>query len=149
VHEYRVTRIRLGSRFSEITSVFTHEGSARSQGKKPIKDFPYEVAIGLNTQAAAAKTDADAAHGFISVYSPFPGGDLGTGVLIDPAMMLRTLELPATDKEQKNRQLLIVTRPDAKNRVTYRTGYAWAADGEITNAEQWLEFLKRQGEVGK
>jgi rhamnogalacturonyl hydrolase YesR len=144
VYEYRVTRLRLGSRFSEITSTFTHEASPRSRGKKPIKDFPYEVAIGLTTQAADAKTEANTDHGIISVYSTFPGGDLGTAVLLDPSKMIRTMELPATDKDKKNRQFLVVTKPDEKASVTYRSGFAWAADGEITNATQWLDFLKQQ-----
>jgi rhamnogalacturonyl hydrolase YesR len=143
VFEYRVTKLRQGSRFSEINSIFTHEPSARSRGKKPIKNFPHEVAIGLTTQDKAAKADTDAEHGFISVYSPFPGGDLGTAVLVDPAKMVRTYELPATDKERNNRQLMVVVRPSDDAGVSYRTGFAWAADGEITTHEQWLEHLRK------
>jgi hypothetical protein len=144
VYELRTTRLRMGSRFSEVVSQFTHSTSARGKGGKPIADFPYEAGIGLTTQTADAKTEIDPAKGFISVYGPFPGGGLGTAVLIDPAKIIRTQELPATDKERKNRQVLLITRPDAEGRVSYRCGFAWAGDGAIKTPAQWLDFLKQQ-----
>lgn len=144
VFEFRTTRLRLGSRFSEITSVFTHDASARARGKRPIKDFPHEVAIGLTAQSADATTTADPAAGFISVYGPFPGGNLGTAVLIEPEKLLRPLELPAADDEGKHRQFLVVTKPDSDSKVSYRSGFAWAADEGITTMEQWLDHLRGQ-----
>ena len=144
VYELRTTRLRLGSRFSEIESIFTHNSSARGRGTTPIKDFPYEVAIGLTTQAAAATSEIDPKLGMIAVYTPFPGGDLGTAILIDPAKIVRTLELPATDKKKDNRQVLVIARPNAESKIAYRTGFAWAGDGEITTSAQWLDFLKQQ-----
>ena len=76
-------------------------------------------------------------------YSPFPGDDLGTAVLVDPARMVRTFEQPATDKERNNRQLMVVIRPTGDAGVSYRTGFACAADGQITTPEQWLEHLRK------
>ena len=41
-------------------------------------------------------------------------------------------------------QALVIVRPDDNGRVSYRTGFAWAADGEITTEAAWLDYLKSQ-----
>ena len=73
-------------------------------------------------------------------YSPFPGDDLGTAVLVDPARMVRTFEQPATNKD---RQLMVVVSPTGDAGISYRTGFACTANGEITTPEQWLEHLRK------
>ncbi len=140
VYENRLTRLRLGERFSEIESFFSFTAG---RGAKPIENFPYEVAIGIVTQNQGAQIKFLPEQGVLSVYESFDGKGLGTGVIVSPALFLRSADLPATDKESKHAQAIIITRPNADGRVVYRAGFAWAGDGQITTSEQWLDYLEQ------
>jgi hypothetical protein len=140
--EYRVTRLRLGERLCDITSTFSTQPNQRFRNKKPGIKLPHEVAIGVNTQDKGAKMTLDAEQGIIAVYEPLAGKGLGTGVLVDPATVIRTTRLPATDKLGKNEHALVVVRSDDNGTVAYRAGFAWAGDGEITSEAAWLAYLK-------
>jgi hypothetical protein len=141
IFENRLTRLHFGERLFEVSSFFT---SSAARSAKPIEGFPYEVAIGLVTQNRGAQIKFDPEHGFASVYEPLDGKGLGTGVILPKAQFLRSVELPAADKAGKNAQAIIITRPDSDGRVHYRAGFAWAGDGDIISAEQWLNYLAKQ-----
>jgi hypothetical protein len=100
------------------------------------------VAIGLNSQDKGASMTLDEKTGTIAIYEPLAGSGLGTGVIVDPAAVAGTVRLPATDKEGKLEQVLILVRPDEQGRVSYRSGFAWGADGDITTEAAWLDYLK-------
>jgi hypothetical protein len=140
--EYRVTRLRLGERLSDITSTFSTQPNQRFRNKKAGVKLPYEIAIGLNTQNKGAAMTFEGEKGLIAIYEPLAGKGLGTGVLVDPATVVRTTRLPATDKDGKSEQALVIVRPDDQGRVSYRSGFAWAADGEIASAAAWLQYLE-------
>lgn len=146
VYEHRYSRLRLGQRMTEIGSYFSH--SAGPYDAHPIADFPYEVVIGLVTQdAARAEMVLDATRGLIAVTEPVDGKPLGTGVLLDPARVVRTARLPAADRDGKHAHALVLTRVDAGGYVRYRSGFAWSGDGEITQPQQWLSYLSRQASL--
>jgi unsaturated rhamnogalacturonyl hydrolase len=140
LYEHRITRLRLGSRLSEVIVYFSHDSARRAA---PIADFPHEIAIGLVTQNPGAQFTLDAASGLIAVYEQLDGKNLGTGVVLDPKQVLRTDRLAATDKDKKHEHALIFTKVGADGRAHYRTGFAWAGDGDLTTAEQWLAHLRQ------
>ncbi|MGL5018708.1 MAG: DUF4861 family protein, partial [Luteolibacter sp.] len=140
--EYRVTRLHLGERLSEITSTFSTQPNQRFRNQKSGVKLPYEVGIGLSTQNKGASMTFDQEKGIIAIYEPLAGKGFGTGILVDPATVVRTTRLPATDKPGKHEQALVIVRPDDQGRVSYRTGFAWAGDGEIETETAWLEDLK-------
>ena len=140
--EYRVTRLRLGERLSDITSTFSTTPNQRFKNPNAGIKLPYEIAIGLNTQDQAASMTLDGGNGILAVYEPLAGNNFGTGVLVDPASVVRTARLAATDKPGKNAHALIIVRPDDQGRIAYRSGFAWAADGDITTEQAWLNYLK-------
>jgi unsaturated rhamnogalacturonyl hydrolase len=140
--EYRVTRLRLGERLSDITSTFSIIPNQRFRNKKSGIKLPHDVAIGLSTQDKEASITLDGESGIIAVYEALAGSGLGTGLVVDPAIVTGTTRLPATDKERKMEQALVIVRPDEQGSVSYRTGFAWAADGEITTEAAWLDHLK-------
>jgi hypothetical protein len=145
VYEHRTTRLRLGERFFEVDTVFS---TTAGRGAKPIEQFPHEVGIGIVTQNKGAQIKFDTAKGFMSVYDQLDGKGLGVGLVLSPSRVLRTAEVPAADKDGKNAQALLITRPDGNGRVIYRAGFAWAADGEIKTADEWLRYLAAQASVG-
>lgn len=140
--EYRVTRLRLGERLCDITSTFSNQPNQRFRNLKRGAKIPHEIAIGLNAQDKGASITLDAENGMIAIHEPLAGSGLGTGVLVDPATVVRTTRLPATDKDGKFEQALVIVRPDDQGRVSYRAGFAWGADGEITTQAAWLDYLK-------
>ncbi len=140
--EYRVTRLRLGERFSDITSTFSIQSGQRFRNRTVGTKLPYELAIGLNTQDKGATMTFDKEKGFIAVYDTLADKGLGTGVLVDPSTVIRTERLPAADKLGKNEQALVIVRPDEQGRISYRSGFAWAGDGDITSAGAWLDYIK-------
>ena len=141
VYENRITRLHLGKRLFEADSFFSH---TFGRAAKPLMDFPHEIAIGLVTQNKGAHIQFLPEQGIASVYEQLDGKGLGTGVIVPAAMFLRSAELPAEDKPGKNAQALVITKPDAKGHVVHRAGFAWAGDGEITNAKQWSTYLSGQ-----
>ncbi|MCU0781221.1 MAG: glycoside hydrolase family 88 protein [Akkermansiaceae bacterium] len=140
--EYRVTRLRLGERLCDITSTFSTQPNQRFRNRKPGIQLPHEVAIGLNTQDKGASMTLDPAAGIIAVHESLAGSPLGTGVIVPPAAVVRTTRLAAADKDGKAEQALVIVRPDDQGRVSYRAGFAWGADGEITTEAAWLAYLK-------
>ena len=142
--ENRITRLRLGERLSEITSTFSTTAGQRFRNKKVGIKLPYEVAIGLSTQNKGASVTLDGEQGIIAVYEPLAGKNLGTGVIVDPQTVVRTTRLAATDKHGKNENALIIVRPDDRGTVSYRSGFAWAGDGDITNETDWISHLKAE-----
>jgi hypothetical protein len=137
--ETRTTRLSLGQRLFEVSSVFSLKGEKKSDAT-----LPYEIAIGVVTQNKGAAITLAPESGIIAVHEPLAGKGLGTGVIVDPRSVIRTETLPATDKERKHEQAVVFVRPDEKGRIVYRAGFAWAGDGEITTHAQWLDYLKQQ-----
>ncbi|QBE61910.1 glycoside hydrolase family 88 protein [Pseudoduganella lutea] len=143
VYEHRYSRLKMGERMTEIRSFFSHSQSLYDS--HPIRDFPYEVAIGLVTQdARRAEVVLDGPRGLIAVTEPVDGKPFGAGVVIDPARVVRTARLAAADKEGKHAHGLVFTRVDDAGYVKYRSGFAWSGDGEITRPAEWLDYLARQ-----
>lgn len=140
--EYRVTRLRLGERLFDVTSTFSTQPNQRFRNKKSGVKLPHAVAIGLNTQNKGASITLDDEKGMIAMYEPLAEKGLGTAVLVDPATVIRTTRLPATDEAGTNEQALIIVRPDEQGRVSYRSGFAWAGDGEITTENAWMQYLQ-------
>jgi len=140
--EYRTTRLRLGERLCEISSTFSIQPNQRFRSAKRGVKIPHEVAIGVNTQAKDASMTLDAENGIVAVYEPLAGSGLGTGVVVDPAALSDTVRLPATDKDGMHEHALAIVRADDNGRVSYRMGFAWAADGDITTEAAWLDHLK-------
>jgi len=107
-------------------------------------NLPQEIAIGLNSQDKGAAMTLDGENGIIAVYETLAGKGFGSGVIVNPASVVRTTRLPAADKDGEHEQALIIVRPDEQGRVSYRSGFAWGADGDITTGDAWLGYLKSQ-----
>jgi unsaturated rhamnogalacturonyl hydrolase len=140
--EHRVTRLKLGERLCEIESRFSTRPGGRFNRPTPAVALPHEVAVGLSTQNKGAAITFAADQGYIAIHEPLAGKGLGTGVVFNPSSAIRTDRLPASGKNPE--QALVFLRPDKNGVIRYRTGFAWAADGEIQSAGEWLEYLARQ-----
>jgi rhamnogalacturonyl hydrolase YesR len=142
IFEYRVTRLRMGERLCEITSAFSNQPNQRFRNRKGGMAMPHELVIGLTAQSTDAAIVLDAAKGIAAIHGPFAGSTLGTGVIVNPDSVTRTERVPASGKDGPGEQAMLVVRPDESGRISYRAGFAWGADGEITTKEAWLRYLE-------
>ncbi len=139
--EHRTIRLRKGERMAEVETFFC---SGISRGPKSLPDYDPEIAIGMITQNKDGKVILDAVPRGIAIYGPFAGSTLGTGILVSGKSPVQTKVLPATDPEGKHSHALIITRLGEDRVLRYRTGFAWARDGEITSEAAWLDYLRAQ-----
>lgn len=145
-YEHRRTRLRMGERLFEVTSFFSNRSVNHA---RPMTKVPYDIALGLVSQNPGAKMTFAETTGVLAVYDSLDGQGLGTGIIMEPARVLRMERWPAADPAKKNEHAVVFTRADAQGRVAYRAGFAWAADGELTTADQWLDYLERQSSNGE
>ena len=142
--EYRVTRLRMGERLCDITSVFSNQPNQRFRNRKAGAGIPHELAIGLTAQSKDASITLDAAKGIAAIHGPFAGSTLGTGIVVNPASVVRTERVPASGKDSPGEQAMLIVRADDSGRISYRCGFAWGADGEIATKQAWLDYLQSQ-----
>ncbi|SOD12104.1 DUF4861 family protein [Pedobacter xixiisoli] len=92
------------------------------------------VAVGLATRNEKDKQILQDDKGVIGYWEPVHGEDGITGVgavLISPIKVVK-----------KHNQLLAVTEVKANEPVVYYNGAAWNKAGEITDSQQWFDYLK-------
>ena len=134
ITEQRTFVLRKAEQMVEITSVFRVKG-----GKLPA----LEVAAGLYTQGANPRFIEDAKAGVAAVWESIDGVDTGTGIAAAPAQIQSIRTEVHTDGHQ---QLLVLMKPDAKGKISWRAGFTWAKAGYITSSEAWMVYLKDRAE---
>ena len=93
------------------------------------------VAVGLATRKEEKKeVFTDAKAGILGYWEPVHGEDGITGV---GAVFTKT----PVKVIQKSNQLLSITAVKSNQPIVYYTGAAWNKAGEITNSQQWFNYL--------
>ncbi len=141
VYEHRVIRLRLGERLCDISARFT---SSPGRWPRAATSFPYEVAIGLATQAPDARIILQPEHGVAAIDDEIAGSAFFSGIVIDPARVSRMEQAPHDGEPAGLTHALVFTSVDETASIRYRAGFAWAADGGITNAQAWLDDLRER-----
>jgi unsaturated rhamnogalacturonyl hydrolase len=135
-YERRTVRLRMGQHLNEVVSRF----SLDAQGERPARSL--EVAVGLTAQTPDAKITFRPDRGTMALWDTLqPGGELfGVGAIVSPGA--RMLKQPHTTSEPKADHALAIISTDQKGEVSYRAGFGWSGDGEITSEEAWLSYLE-------
>ena len=146
LYEHRRTRLRMGERLCEFVSTFSTRPYQRFNSRAKGIFIPYEVVIGLTAQVKGKESNRFAAskQGFIAIYEPFAGSMLGTGVVADPKSVVRSYGIGDRDDEEFGGRNMLVVHPDENGGISWRAGFAWAADGDITTEGDWLRYLESQ-----
>ena len=129
VVENKRISLALGSRLYRVNSVFTLDGEPAS----------LPIAIGLTTHDEAAEAFGNREGGWISTWEIMDGHGVATGALLEAEWPREIVRLPSKEKDESH--IWLVTACDEQGALTYRAGFAWQADGEITSADEWSAFL--------
>ena len=129
VVENKRISLALGSRLYRVNSVFTLDGEPAS----------LPIAIGLTTHDEAAEAFGNPEGGWISTWEIIDGHGVATGALLEAERPREIVHLPSEEKDESH--IWLVTACDQQGALSYRAGFAWQADGEITSADQWSAFL--------
>ena len=125
----RITLI-MGQRLFQSDSRFTLDG-------KPAANL--EVAIGLAPQVKDSTPVFSPKTGTMMIWEKFDGYGLGTGVVIDPA---RVVKMTSHTDAAGQAQALCLARTDTDGGIRWFSGFGWEGQGDITTAEKWTAYLK-------
>jgi len=123
----RITII-MGQRLFQCDSRFTLDG-------QPIK---LDVAIGLKLQSPDGTPVFNPKTGTMRIWENVAGLGLGTGIVIDPA---RVLKMESHTDAAGQTQAICIARTDATGHIRWFTGFGWEGQGQITTADQWANYL--------
>jgi unsaturated rhamnogalacturonyl hydrolase len=125
----RITLI-MGQRLFQSDSRFTLDG----------KPAELEVAIGLMPQVKGTAPVFAPESGIMQLWENFEGLGLGTGIVIDPARVVKMFS--HTDGAGQT-QALCLARTDADGGLRWFSGFGWEGQGEITTVEEWKAHLEQ------
>jgi rhamnogalacturonyl hydrolase YesR len=125
----RITLI-MGQRLFQSDSRFTLDGQPAAK---------LEVAIGLAPQVKDSKPVFSPKSGIMMLWEKFDGYGFGSGVVIDPARVVKMM--PHTDAGGHT-QALCLARTDENGAIRWFSGFGWEGQGEITTPEKWSNYLK-------
>lgn len=129
VTEKKTFSLKLGSQLTKITSQYTLNG-------KPSK---LPIAIGVTTHDEKAKVMQNAKTGRISAWEVIENYGVGTGAIIAPEKVKSIVHIPSSTKDQSH--IWMITETDDAGEITYYSGLAWEAAGDITTVAAWNNYL--------
>jgi hypothetical protein len=94
--------------------------------------------VGVTLHDKKGIANMDSTMGWVSYWETIDDSEIGTGVVIDPAVVTRYLDYRTGKKDLS--QLYIVAKPQS-GRLSYYTGFGWKKANIITSAESWNQYL--------
>ena len=133
VHESKTISLALGERLFTSSSIFTLDG----------KPAVLPIAVGVTTHNELASVTFNEKLGRISAWETMDGKAVGTGVLVDTSIIKGIKHIAAPDEKDIS-HIWIFTSTDAAGKLSYKAGFAWEGDGEITTSDAWDAYLDAQ-----
>ena len=135
ITETKRISLELGKRLFRVDSTFKVDGKPQA----------LDIAIGLvmheGKNGKVLKYRTQPKKGYIYVWEQIDKMGLGTGVVIDPKRVV-SMQVLKENKKQYATHLIITTKVQANQTLTYYAGYGWAKANEITNHKKWDKYLK-------
>ena len=119
----------MGQRLFQCDSRFTLDGAPAAK---------LDVAIGLCPQVKGTEPVFSPKTGAMLLWEKLDGYGLGTGIVIDPARVVKMQ--PFTDAAGQA-QALCLARTDDTGGIRWFAGFGWEGQGDITTAGQWTAYL--------
>lgn len=126
VTEKKVISLDLGSNLSR------YEVTAMSDEPLP------NIAIGIALHDKKGEVKMDAASGWFRYWETIDDSELGTGIVLAPAVVLSTHDHRTDAKDQSH--ILVAARP-VEDKVVYYAGFGWKKSGQFNNVDEWDQYL--------
>ncbi|WP_187264729.1 DUF4861 domain-containing protein [Pontibacter beigongshangensis] len=94
------------------------------------------IGITLHDQKGEVKTDQE--QGWFRYWEPMDDSELGTGLVVDPAVVQVYKEHRVHTRDQSH--LYVLTTPK-HNSITYYPGFGWKKSGQFTSKADWDAYL--------
>ncbi len=128
-----------GVRISEVKRITLDAGQNldRFESRYTLEGNPTDVqyAIGIRKAPNSTKV-ANRDAGTLRTWEPLKGGELGCGIVINPASLVDFTE-------DKSNYLVLANFP-AKSAVVYYAGFGWNKSGDFRNVDDWDRYLAEQ-----
>ena len=129
IKESKTVSLALGSQLFHVDSVFTLDGEPAA--------LPIVIGVATHDEKATVYSNKDT--GRISAWERIHEKGVGTGALIDPALVEDVRHTPSDVKDESH--IWIFTTSSDEGKLSYKAGFAWEGAGEITSNEQWMSYL--------
>ena len=134
-HVYGETKkitIELGNRLYLAESTFTKDG-------EPAANLP--VAIGVTTHDTKAIPKWDESAGWLMTWEELDGSGLGTAVKVAEGSV-ESVQILENAAIKDYSHALFIVNTNEQGKVSYTSGYGWAAAGTITSPQLWQNYLE-------
>lgn len=125
VKEMKTISLPLGKQLFSVDSVFTLDG----------KPAVLPIAIGVATHDEKATVAFDQAQGRISAWEVIDSYGVGTGAIMDPALVNKIEHIPSSVKDESH--IWMFTQTNEQGQLSYKAGFAWEKAGDIQTNAQW------------
>ncbi|WAJ72276.1 DUF4861 family protein [Catenovulum adriaticum] len=132
--EEKQITIELGKRLYQVQSQFF-------VNDKVAANLP--VAIGLTTHDEKAAVTYNVKAGWLAASENLEGAYLGTGVLLAPNYPINQVINQLSKGQKDAGNAMLITQTDQNGRVKYWSGYGWGKQGDISNINDWAEYLNQ------
>ncbi|WP_370979340.1 DUF4861 family protein [Agaribacterium sp. ZY112] len=140
--EQKTISLRPGVRLFRVQSQFLIDG-------KPASNLA--LVTGLSTHYGKAEVKIGKDNNWLATWEELDGSGLGTGIVLGKN---NSSEKPkakaltqALTSDVNDPQALLLSQTDEHGRFEYFAGYGWQKAEQITNKEQWLNYLKQFSET--
>ena len=119
----------MGSQLFQVDSVFTLDGEPSA----------LPIAIGVATHDEKASVYYNKDTGRISAWEVIDDLGVGTGALLEPALVEDIKHIPSDVKDESH--IWMFTTTDENGRLSYKAGFAWQGAELITSNQAWQNYL--------
>jgi hypothetical protein len=94
--------------------------------------------IGITLHDKKGEVKASQEQGWFRYWEPMDDSELGTGLVVDPAVVQAYKDHRVQERDQSH--LYVLTTPQ-NNKVTYYAGFGWKKSGQFASKEAWDAYL--------
>ena len=128
IREEKNISLDLGSNLSRVALSIESDGLVE------------EVTIGVAIHDKSGSAGFNEQEGWYSYWQPHEDSELGTAIVLDPAVVTGFTEYVVDEKDQSH--VYVHVKP-VDGKVIYYTGFAWQKSGQFKNSQEWEAYLSQ------
>ncbi|MCU4677292.1 DUF4861 domain-containing protein [Catenovulum sp. 2E275] len=128
IHETKLITLEKGNQLFKAESHFSQNGQ------------PIQVTVAIGVTTHDGKAQATSQGNTVTTWESIDDSELGTGVVLPAKQKANYVEVKTEQKDRSH--ALLIAQTDANGKITYYAGFAWAKAGEITNWNDWQNYMQ-------